>query len=417
MKHDDPNTLPAAEPSAIGATPAPEAIADSTLEPIAEAAVEPAAEAPEAAAPAEESAAPAADASAPEQPSPVAPPSGQSQSISPKGLRWVLAIIGLLIAATIGWMVSLALAKAPTAYTVYIYPDTEYDELADTLAMHEGEEWANTVIYLLTMDRLGSSLGAYRIDEGTTAWQAARMIKGRAQTPVRVTFNNVRTLSQLAERIGNQMMTTPEALLDTLLAPATLAKYHCDTATVASLFLPDTYELYWTSSPSQIIATIAKYHDRFWTDERRAKAAALGLTPAQVATIASIVEEETNSKQERPVVARLYLNRLDKAMKLQADPTVKFAIGDFSIRRITADMLTYDSPYNTYLYAGLPPGPIRIPDKATLDAVLDAPPHHYIYMCAADDFSGRHRFTDSYPEHLANARRYQQALNNRGITR
>lgn len=412
MKEDDPNSPTAQEPTIeTDATPASRPATESIGETAAQTVAATETEESEHQEHANESDAP--------QTEPAAKPvsSSKNKSVTPKGFRWLLAIIGILLIGTVVWMVSLALAKAPTTYTLYIYPDTEYDELADTLSMHMGEDWANTVVYLLPMDRLGSRCGAYKIDEGTTAWQAARMIKTRTQSPVKVTFNNVRTLDQLAERIGSRMLISPEELRDTLLAPASLHKYGCDTATIVTLFLPDTYELYWTSDASSIIASMAKYHDRFWNEERRAKAAALGLTPAEVATVASIVEEETNDKQERPIVARLYLNRIHKGMKLQADPTVKFAIGDFAIRRITADMLAYDSPYNTYLYAGLPPGPIRIPDKATLEAVLNAPEYPYLYMCAREDFSGKHNFTDSYSVHIANARRYQQALNQRGIMR
>ncbi len=155
--------------------------------------------------------------------------------------------------------------------------------------------------------------------------------------------------------------------------------------------------------------------DNFWTKERLDKAAKLGLTPVEVATIASIVEEESNKKDERPMIARLYINRVKQGMKLQADPTVKFATGNFALRRITGKHLRTDSPYNTYKNVGLPPGPIRVPNAATLDAVLNAPEHNYIYMCAKEDFSGRHNFAADYATHRKNAKKYQAALNRRGI--
>ena len=160
---------------------------------------------------------------------------------------------------------------------------------------------------------------------------------------------------------------------------------------------------------------MSAHRKKFWNDERRKKAAKLGLSPEEVHTLASIVEEESNKSDERPVIARLYLNRLGKNMFLQADPTVKFASGDFAARRVTHDMTLSDSPYNTYKHRGLPPGPIRIVEAATLDAVLDAPENNYLYMCAKPDFSGYHNFTDDYRRHTINAVLYHPALTNRGI--
>lgn len=164
-----------------------------------------------------------------------------------------------------------------------------------------------------------------------------------------------------------------------------------------------------------MISVLSDHRNSFWNDSRRAKAGALGLSPEEVHTLASIVEEESNKADERPVIARLYLNRLAKHMPLQADPTVKFAVGDFGLRRITHDQIVYDSPYNTYIYQGLPPGPIRIVEGKTIDAVLDAPEHDYLYMCAKSDFSGYHDFTDNYARHRINAARYHRALSARGI--
>ena len=160
-----------------------------------------------------------------------------------------------------------------------------------------------------------------------------------------------------------------------------------------------------------------KEHERFWNKDRRDKAQALGMTPIEVATLASIVEEETNASPEKPIVAGLYINRLHRGMPLQADPTVRFAVGDFERQRITHADLSINSPYNTYLHAGLPPGPIRIATPQGLDAVLNYARHNYLYMCAKEDFSGRHNFASNYAEHLRNARRYQQALNKRKIFR
>ena len=171
----------------------------------------------------------------------------------------------------------------------------------------------------------------------------------------------------------------------------------------------------WSGTPEKIIEKIGKNYSNVWNDERRKKAASLGMTPQQVMILASIVDEETNAASEKGTIGRLYINRLDKGMRLQADPTVKYAIGDFEKKRITKQDLQFESPYNTYRNGGLPPGPIRTTSKRTIDAILDSKPHRYLYMCAREDFSGRHNFAETYGDHTRNALRYQHALDERGI--
>lgn len=255
--------------------------------------------------------------------------------------------------------------------------------------------------------------GAYKIERGDKAVDIAKRLKRGGQTPITFTFNNIRTLGQLAHRADEKFEMDSAAFIkacDSILVPAGFSKN-----TYIAAFLPDSYQFYWTASPEKIVNTLLEHRNNFWNDERRASAKSLGLSPMEVATLASIAEEETNSSKERPVVARLYLNRLRKGMKLQADPTVKFAVGDFSLRRITGAHLGVASRYNTYMYEGLPPGPIRMADPRTLDAVLKSAPNDYIYMCAKEDFSGLHNFTSSYAEHQKNAQRYRAELNRRNI--
>ena len=241
----------------------------------------------------------------------------------------------------------------------------------------------------------------------------ARALKTGSQTPIRVTFNNIRLYPDFIARISDQMdfsgIEFKEAC-DSILPQHGFDKYN-----FIGAFIPDTYEFYWLTDPNKTVNRLLNYYDRFWNDERKAKAKALNLSPQQVTTLASIVEEETNSAEERPIVARLYLNRLQKGMKLQADPTVKYAVGDFSLRRILNKHLQTQSPYNTYIAEGLPPGPIRMPAPSTIDAVLNAPQNSYLYMCAREDFSGRHNFATTLEQHNANAARYRAALNARGI--
>lgn len=298
---------------------------------------------------------------------------------------------------------------------IYIPGGSSRAAVKDSMKMNLGSSMGNRVyiIWKLMGGNPEVSRGAYKVSPGQSALNISRRIARGRQTPVDVKFNGTRTIRQLAERIASQMECTPEEFLeacDEVLPDSGFAR-----PTYPAAFIPDSYEFYWSATPRNVVRRLLDYRNRFWDKERRAKAAALGLTPVEVASLASIVEEETAKADEKPKVARLYLNRLNKGIKLQADPTVKFASGDFTLRRITAKHLAIESPYNTYKVTGLPPGPIRIAMPSTLDAVLNAPHHNYIYMCAKEDFSGYHNFATDYPTHLANARRYQAELNRRGI--
>lgn len=302
---------------------------------------------------------------------------------------------------------------------VYVYPDMTDEALADSLKVGLGEGFGGRTAVML--DFLGADMsqrvGAYKIAVGMSPFRAARVLKQGRQTGIRFSFNYVRTVEQFAERVSRRLLMSKEELLNKLTDVEFCEKYGKTPETIVTIFQPDTYEFYWTVSPEDFTDTMYAYYNRFWNDERTRKAEALGLTPDEVVTLGSIVEEEIAKRDEAGMVARLYMNRIKKGILLQADPTVKFAIGDFSLRRIYGDMLKTPSPYNTYVNKGLPPGPIRFVEKRTIDAVLDAPVHNYIYMCAKEDFSGYHNFTADYNEHRANARRYQRELNRRGITK
>jgi UPF0755 protein len=202
-----------------------------------------------------------------------------------------------------------------------------------------------------------------------------------------------------------------QALTDSIFC----AKYKADTATISCLFIPNTYNIYWDTTLDDLMERMQKEHDAFWTAERRQKADAMGLTPNEVQTLASIVDEETNDTEEKHIIAGLYLNRLAKDMPLQACPTIKFAWKRFDLKRLYDSLLSIDSPYNTYRNKGLPPGPIKVASIKGIDAVLNYTKTDYLFMCAKDDFSGHHAFAATGEEHMANARRYQQALNERGI--
>lgn len=257
--------------------------------------------------------------------------------------------------------------------------------------------------------------GNYAIRPGDSMRDICLRLLSGNQTPVKLVLPSVRTLDRLAGAVSKQIMTDSAAVMDLLTDVRFLDSLGYTSETIPCLFIPNTYEVYWTMSPKQFVTRMVKERNAFWTPARTAKAKALGLTPNEVITLASIVDEETVKNDEKPMVAKLYLNRLKRGMLLQADPTVKFALGEFELRRILYVHLQTNSPYNTYKYAGLPPGPIRIPTISAIESVLNPANHSYLYMCAKEDFSGYHNFATTLTQHNVNARRYQQALNRRGI--
>ena len=305
------------------------------------------------------------------------------------------------------------------AVRVYFPRNATEEMLKDTLYHHLGADFGEKVFWIWNLNggNLSTAHGSYVVQPGEKALTVARTIADGRQTPVRVTLNNMRTLDDLAKRMASKLELSASDFLSAVDSVLGNDETYRKKSEFLAAFLPDTYEFYWNVDPEKAVKRLVDVRNLFWNDERCDKAKKLGLTPVEIAVVASIVEEESNRKDEHPTIARLYLNRLEKNMLLQADPTVKFAIGDFTMRRITAHHLKIDSPYNTYLYQGLPPGPIRIPEKSTIDAVLDAPSHRYMYMCAKEDFSGRHNFAVDYTTHLRNAARYQAELNRRGIRR
>lgn len=333
-----------------------------------------------------------------------------------KPLVWI-SLTAIVILAAIVFIYPYLGLSASKDGMLYIYPQATQSAVRDSLADKFGTLYAGKVMSVLELDGtdLASRTGAYIVNKGDNPVKTARRIMSHSQTPVKFTFNNIRTKEQYAERVGAKFMMNKADLLKTLSNDKICKSFGCDTNTIISIFLPDSYEFYWDIDPVEFVDIMYGYYKKWWTTERETKAKALGLSRAQVAIVASIVEEETIKRDEQGVVARLYLNRLDKKMKLQADPTIKFALKDFSLKRIGGEHLNFISPYNTYINSGLPPGPIRIPDKRAIDAVLNAPEHGYIYMCAKEDFSGYHNFTSSYSEHLSNAARYRAELNRRNI--
>ena len=257
--------------------------------------------------------------------------------------------------------------------------------------------------------------GRYAIEPGINTLNTFRMLRNGQQVPIMLTIPECRTMEQLAARLSPRLMIDSATIAHALTSQTFCQDLGYDTCTIASAFVPNTYEVYWNVGIEGLMKRMAREHDSFWNAERLAKADSIGLTPNEVCTLASIIDEETANNAEKPMVAGMYLNRLRIGMPLQADPTVKFAMKNFALRRIYNAHLDIDSPYNTYRYKGLPPGPIKIASIKGIEAVLNPAKHDYLYMCAKEDFSGTHNFAATYKEHLRNADRYVKALNQRGI--
>ena len=259
--------------------------------------------------------------------------------------------------------------------------------------------------------------GRYVVPSGMSLNDLINKLRSGEQDPVRVTFTNIRTLPQLAGRLGNYLEADSASLLQVMRDAETMEKLGYTEATMISMFIPNTYEVWWNERPGDILRRMAREHKRFWSEQRRGRANDLGLSITEVSTLASIVQAETAKRDEAPKIAGVYLNRLRIGMPLQADPTLKFALGLDSVNRVLDADKRVDSPYNTYTHSGLPPGPINMPEPAFLDAVLYAAEHDYLYFCARESLDGYSNFARTYDQHLVNARRYQKALNARGIYR
>lgn len=257
--------------------------------------------------------------------------------------------------------------------------------------------------------------GRYLLKKGMNTNQMVNMLRAGEQAPLNVTFNNIRFKEELAGKISHYIQADSLSLLMLFDDYAKIESYGFTPETYKAMFIPNTYRFYWTTTANQFADRMKQEYDRFWNSVRKEKAEKLDLTPVQVATLASIVQEETAKTDEMERIAGVYMNRLKRGMLLQADPTVKYAAGDFTLRRILNVHLEIDSPYNTYKYAGLPPAPINFPEVTAIDAVLNFEKHDFLYMVAREDFSGYHNFSRTLAEHNRNAAKYHQALNNMKI--
>ena len=339
-----------------------------------------------------------------------------------KRLKIFTFIFGLLIliAVIIGYYIrNTAFKPIELEETVYIYiePSTKYDEIVDQIKKQvnlPSEKFFKIISEKMKYPETIKT-GRYAIRDGMTMPEIIRMLRSGNQSAVKLTFNNMRTNENLAGRISNHLMLDSVELLNVLKDETKLEVLGFDTNTIAAMFIPNTYEVYWDTSIDNLMNRMKKEYTSFWNESRKDKAKEIGLSPIEVSILASIVEEEATYSDEYSIVAGLYLNRLKRGQRLEADPTIKFALNDFSLRRILYKHLEVESPYNTYRNEGLPPGPIRIPSIKGIDATLSPQDHKYLFMCAKEDLSGRHNFATTHAEHLRNAARYQRALNERKI--
>ena len=320
-------------------------------------------------------------------------------------------------------------------FQVFYTSNVDTQERPAYVLIHRGDDWQRALVNVentgaiidkLSLHFVGKLMGynkpgavkpgRYQLKTGMTNRMVINLLKSGRQSPLKLTFTNVRLRRELAQKLSKQIDASPRQLDSLLSSPAYTQSLGFDTTTVLSMFIPNTYELYWNTSAPNLMQRMKTEYEKFWTPARDEARQKLGLTRVQVSTLASIVEaEQQQHADERPRIAAVYLNRLKRHMKLQADPTVVYANGDFSIKRVLSRHLQKDSPYNTYRVAGLPPGPIDLPSIASIDALLHPEENSYLYFCAKEDFSGYHAFATTEQQHLVNARRYQAALTRSGI--
>lgn len=326
-------------------------------------------------------------------------------------------VVGAIGAAVLGrWFVDNKQPNFKREAVIYVYPEMDAQQVLQSIADSAGVQRLKSLKRAFEDKQVGTYIqpGRYVVKPSSTSVYVARMLNNQWQTPTSLVLSGtMRDKGAIARKIANQMMVDSASVYAALNDDALLSKYGFNSTNVFSLIIPDTYEMYWTASIEDILQKQKDAWDAFWTEDNLRKAKALGLTKEEVSIVASIVKGETNYEPEMPSVAGVYLNRLRIGMRLQADPTVAYCFG-YKLNRILLKHLEVDSPYNTYMYEGLPPGPIAVPTKACLEAVLNPDRHGYLYFCANSDFSGTHKFAVTYSEHLRNAREFQTALNNRG---
>ncbi|MFT4968565.1 MAG: UPF0755 protein [Chitinophagales bacterium] len=331
-----------------------------------------------------------------------------------KKLKYIF--LAILLFGAFGIFYAYTIFFGPTVYqetALYIPSESSYEVLLGELKAND--LIANESIFSLLAEKMNLKnnvhAGRYVFEEGTNSYELISKLRGGMQTPVKLLINNVNFKEDLAAKIASQVEIDSLSVWNLIHDEEQISAMGYNSDNVMCLFIPNTYEVYWNLGLESLLSKFKASHAQFWNETRTAKANSLGLTPNEVFVLASIVEKEYKHLDERKRIAGVYVNRLGLGMKLQADPSCKFALGDLSIKRVLTVHTEYDHPYNTYYYAGLPPGPICLPETSTIEDVLNAEDHNYLYFCAKEDLSGYHSFSKNYSDHLKAARLYQAALN------
>ncbi|MEO8569604.1 MAG: endolytic transglycosylase MltG [Ginsengibacter sp.] len=321
-------------------------------------------------------------------------------------------VVVIVTAVFCAWMLFGPTLKSPEGNFFYIHTGSGYDQVKNDLKKNKiisSDFWFKKVAAYSGYDK-NVKPGKYKITSGMSIVNLARMLRSGKQVPVNLIITKLRTREDLAKKIANNFESDSIDVINFLNSNDSLLKFDVDTNTMMTIVIPNTYTFIWNTSPQKILKKLYAEEKKFWNDNRLKDADRLHLTPKEVYTLASIVEEETNKQEDKGKIASVYVNRLRKGMRLAADPTIKFAMKNFGLKRIYHKYLTFPSPYNTYVNAGLPPGPICTPSIKTIDAVLQMPETNYIFFVARSDFSGFSDFASTYQEHLIYAKSYQQAL-------
>jgi UPF0755 protein len=329
----------------------------------------------------------------------------------------LIGITGLLLVFRVIYGINPG--SGNTDIEIYIPTGATYNQVLDTLNAKKLIQSRSVFSWIAKRKNYSSHIkpGRYIVDENINYLKLINLLRSGNQTPVKVTFNNVRTLNDLAGKIGGQIESDSTQIINFLADQNNYIKDGFTKENVISIFIPDTYKFFWSTTPDGLYRRMLREFNNFWNKERLSEAEEMGLTPIKVSILASIIDDEVVKPDEKPRIAGVYLNRLKRGMPLQACPTIKYALNDFSITRILDEYLLVDSPYNTYKHSGFPPGPIRCPSIEGIEAVLNAEKHDYIFFAAKADFSGYHNFSKTLAEHNRFAQQYQKELDKRKIYR